>query len=41
MLLSNITYLTSLKLRHGLALNFVWMFSGWAPSKYVKICVPP
>ena len=30
---------TSLELLHGFASNFVWMFLGWTPTKFVKIGV--
>ena len=32
---------SSLKLLHGFASNFVWMFLGWTPTKFVKIGVLP
>ena len=38
---SNIPFLTSLELLHGFASNFVWMFPGWNPDKFIKIGVLP
>ena len=32
---------SSLELLHGFASNFVWMFLGWTPTKFVKIVVLP
>ena len=32
---------SSLKLLHGFASNFVWMFLGWTPTNFVKIRVLP
>ena len=32
---------SSLKPLHGFTLNFVWMFLGWSPNKFVKIGVLP
>ena len=32
---------SSLKPLHGFASNFVWMFLGWTPAKFVKIRVLP
>ena len=32
---------SSLKPLHGFASNFVWMFLGWTPTKFVKIVVLP
>ena len=32
---------SSLKPLHGFASNFVWMFLGWTPTKFVKIRVLP
>ena len=32
---------SSLKPLHGFASNFVWMFLGWTPTKFVKIGVLP
>ena len=37
----NILFLTSLQPRHGLASNFVWMFLGYTPTKFVNIGVLP
>ena len=31
------SFSTSLKPLHGIAANFVWMFLGWIPTKFVKI----
>ena len=31
----------SLKPLHGFASNFVWMFLGWTPTKFVKMGVLP
>ena len=36
-----IPFLTSLKPNYRFASNFMWMFLGWTPSKFVKICVLP
>ena len=42
MSLCNIALLTSsLEPLHGSASNFVWMFLGWTPTKFVKIGVLP
>ena len=42
MSLCNFSLLTSfLELLHGFASNFVWMFLGWTPTKFVKIGVLP
>ena len=42
MSLCNIPLLTSsIELLHGFASNFVWMFLGWTPTKFVKIGVLP
>ena len=42
MSLCNISLLTSsLEPLHGFASNFVWMFLGWTPTKFVKIGVLP
>ena len=42
MSLCNISLLTSPpELLQGLASNFVWMFLGWTPTKFVKIGVLP
>ena len=30
------SFSTSLKPLHGFASNFVWMFLGWTPTKFVK-----
>ena len=35
----SITFLTSLKTMHGFAINFVWIFLEWTPTKCVKILV--
>ena len=35
------SFSTPLKPLHGFASNFVWMFLGWTPTKYVKIVVLP
>ena len=35
------TFLTSSKPLLGFASNFVWMFLGWTPTKFVKITVLP
>ena len=35
------SFSTSLKPLHGFASNFVWMFLGWAPTKFDKIGVLP
>ena len=32
---------SSFELLHGFASNFVWMFLGWTPTKFVKIGVLP
>ena len=32
---------SSLKPLHGFASDFVWMFLGWTPTKFVKIGVQP
>ena len=42
MSLCNIPFLTSsLEPLHRFASNFVWMFLGWTPTKFVKIgCYP-
>ena len=32
---------SSLEPLHGFASNFVWMFLGWTPTKFVKIGVLP
>ena len=32
---------SSLEPLHGYASNFVWMFRGWTPTKFVKIGVLP
>ena len=37
MSLCNIPLLTSLEPLHGFSSNFVWMFLGWTPTKFVKI----
>ena len=34
------SFSTSLKPLHGFALNFMWMFLGWTPTKFVKIATP-
>ena len=34
-------FISSLKPLHGFASNFVWMFLGWTPTKFVKIGVLP
>ena len=40
MSLCNILFFTSsLEPLHGFASNFVWMFLGWSPTKFVKIGV--
>ena len=31
------SFSTSLKPLHGSVSNFVWMFLGWTPTKFVKI----
>ena len=31
--------ISPLELLHGFASNFVWMFLGWTPTKFVKIGV--
>ena len=42
MSLRNIPLLTSsIEQLHGFASNFVWMFLGWTPTKFVKIGVLP
>ena len=41
MLLCNIPLLTSLEPLHDFTLNFVWMFLGWTPTKFVKIGMLP
>ena len=42
MSLWNIPLLTSpLEPLHGFASNFVWMFFGWTPTKFVNIGVLP
>ena len=41
MLLCDIPLLTSLESLHGFTSNFVWMFLGWTPTKFVKIGVLP
>ena len=42
MSLCNIPLLTStLEPLHGFASNFVWMFLGWTPTKFVKIGMLP
>ena len=42
MSLYNIQLLTSsLEPLHGFASNFVWMFLGWTPTKFVQIGVQP
>ena len=42
MSLCNIPLLTSsLEPLQGFASNFVWMFLGWTPTKFVKIGVLP
>ena len=42
MSLCNIPFLiSSLKPPHRFASNFVWMFLGWTPTKFVKIGVLP
>ena len=42
MSLCNISLLTSsLEPLHGFASNFVWMFIGWTPTKFVQIWVLP
>ena len=42
MSLCNIPLLTSsIESLHGFASNFVWMFLGWIPTKFVKIGVLP
>ena len=33
--------ISSLEPLHGFASNFVWMFLGWTPTKFVKIGVLP
>ena len=33
--------ISSLEPMHGFASNFVWMFLGWTPTKFVKIGVLP
>ena len=35
------SFSTSLKPLHGFASNFVWMFLGWTPTKFVKTGVLP
>ena len=35
------SFMTSLKPLHRFASNFVWMFLGWTPTKFVKIGVLP
>ena len=40
-ILCNITFSTSLKTLHLFPSNYVWMFLGWMPTKYVIIGVPP
>ena len=37
--LCNNQFLTSLKRKHRFASNFVWMFHGWTPTKFVIIRV--
>ena len=34
-------FISSLETLHGFASNFVWMFLGWTPTKFVKIGVLP
>ena len=34
-------FISSLEPLHGFASNFVWMFLGWTPTKFVKIGVLP
>ena len=42
MSLCNIPLLTSsIEPLHGFASNFVWMYLGWTPTKFVKIRVLP
>ena len=41
MSLCNIPLLTYLEPLHRFASNFVWMFLGWTPTKFVKIRVLP
>ena len=41
MSLCNILFLTSLKPNNGFSSNFVWMFLGWTPTKFLKIWVLP
>ena len=42
MSLCNIPFLTSfLEALHGFDSNFLWMFLGWTPTKFVKIRVLP
>ena len=41
MSLCNIPFLTSLNPNHRFASNFVGMFLGWTPTKFVKIWVLP
>ena len=41
MSLCNIPFLTSIKPNHRFASNFVSMFLGWTPTKFVKIWVLP
>ena len=38
MSLCNIPFLISLKPNYIFASYFVWMFLGWTPTKFVKIC---
>ena len=38
--MSHFLFLLSEQL-HGFASNFVWMFLGWTPTKFVKIGVLP
>ena len=35
------SFSTSLKPLHGFTSNFVWMFLGWTPTKFVKLRVLP
>ena len=30
-------YISSLEPLHGFASNFMWMFLGWTPTKFVKM----
>ena len=40
MLLCNIPFFT-FKLKNGFATNFVWIFLGWTPTKFIEIRVLP